>query len=187
MAGRSLNTARISRRLAVIGLLAAVGGCGFRPIYGDQGIGQSPNARQAMARVDVLPIDGPPGTPEGRMAVEVRNALLFDLQGGGPAQTASHKLRVTLSSSLQEIVPNRVTGRREAETYGLDAIYTLTDVTTGKSVLSGRATSRITFNTPGEQQRFARQAGMRDAEDKAAVQIAEQIKLRLATYFATGA
>ena len=37
------------------------------------------------ATVDVAQIDAASGTDEARLAVEIRNALLFDLTGGGEA------------------------------------------------------------------------------------------------------
>jgi LPS-assembly lipoprotein len=44
----------------------------------------------------------------------------------------------------------------------------------------------VTYNTPGQQQRFVRERGLRDAETRAAKEIAEQIRTRLASYFVAG-
>lgn len=73
------------------------------------------------------------------------------------------------------------------ENYGIDATYTLTDVATGKVVISGQTFARVSFDIPGQQQRFARARGLRDAENRAAKVIADQIRSRLASFFAAGA
>ena len=46
--------------------------------------------------------------------------------------------------------------------------------------------TRVTYNVPGQQQRFAKDRGLRDAETRAAKEIAEQIRSRLASYFVAG-
>jgi LPS-assembly lipoprotein len=185
------TSGRYSRRDALraglgLALAGLVAGCGFRPLYGDQSVAGSASARDRLASIDVAPIEGAIGSPEGRLSVEVRNALLYELQGGGGGQSPAYKLQVRMIGQLAEVVPNTQTGRREVEIYGIDAVYSLSEVGTGKKVLDGTATSRVTFNSPGEQQRFARSRGLRDAENRAAQVLAEQIKLRLASHFASG-
>ena len=46
--------------------------------------------------------------------------------------------------------------------------------------------ARTSYDIPGSYQRFSRQRAFRDAEDRAAEQIAENIKTRLAAYFTAG-
>ena len=41
-------------------------------------------------------------------------------------------------------------------------------------MFTGRTFSRVSYNIPGQQQRFAGARGLRDAEDRAAKVIAEQ-------------
>jgi LPS-assembly lipoprotein len=52
--------------------------------------------------------------------------------------------------------------------------------------MTGRTFARVSFDIPGQQQRFARARGLRDAEDRASQIIAEHIRSRLASYFVTG-
>ena len=79
-----------------------------------------------------------------------------------------------------------VTGRPDIQNYGIDATYTLTDITNGKKVITGRAFSRVSYNIPGQQQPFAGDRGLRDAENRAAQVIADSIRSRLASYFVAG-
>jgi LPS-assembly lipoprotein len=53
-------------------------------------------------------------------------------------------------------------------------------------VVRSETSSRVSFNIPGQQQRFAGERGLRDAENRAALVIAESIRNRLASYFTAG-
>jgi LPS-assembly lipoprotein len=44
----------------------------------------------------------------------------------------------------------------------------------------------VSFDIPGQEQRFAAVRGLRDAENRASQVLAEQIKQRLASYFLAG-
>ncbi len=83
-------------------------------------------------------------------------------------------------------VPHIRTGRSDVQTYGIDARYRLVDLATNKTVVNSATFARVSFNIPGQQQRFAGERGLRDAEDRAALEIAENIRNRLASYFAAG-
>ena len=72
----------VSRIAAALALAALAGGC-FQPLYGERSALGGPVLREQLSAVDILQIDAPKGTDEARLAVEIRNALLFDLTGGG--------------------------------------------------------------------------------------------------------
>ena len=84
------------------------------------------------------------------------------------------------------MIVDRSTGRAEFTNYGLDVAYTLTEIATKKPVMSASAVARVTYDIPGQEQRFAQARGLRDAETRAAKLIAEQIRTRLASYFVAG-
>jgi LPS-assembly lipoprotein len=44
----------------------------------------------------------------------------------------------------------------------------------------------VSYDIPGQLQRFARSRAFRDAEDRAAQEIAENIQTRIASYFVAG-
>ena len=52
--------------------------------------------------------------------------------------------------------------------------------------MTGQTFARVSSDTPGQQQRFARVRGLRDAETCAGKVIAENIRSRLASYFVAG-
>ncbi len=174
---------RLGLALAAAGLVA---GC-FQPLYGDRSLAGGSDMRSKLSAVDVSPIDAPSGRPEARIGVEIRNALLFDMTGGGDAANPTHRLKIKLVTSRLSVIVDIQTTRPDVENYGIDATYTLTDVATGKVVVAGQTFARVSYDIPGQQQRFARARGLRDAENRAAKVIADQIRSRLASYFVAGA
>jgi len=179
---------RAARLLIVLGLAGLTGGC-FAPLYGSAGIGPSGGLQQKLASIDVAPIptaNVPNGTRLARVGVGIRNDLMFDLTGGGPTASPTHRLDIQLSAITTEVVVDVNTNRPDVENYGINATYTLTDLATGKVVVNSTTFSRVSYNIPGQEQRFAGQRGLRDAEDRAAKVIADNIRSRLASYFVAG-
>src|SRR6185312_8556534 len=160
----------------------------FQPLYGEHPeTSLSPSMQTALANVDVAQIPASNGTPEARLAVETRNDLLFALYGGGAVPAfPTHQLRIRLSSTRLSVIVDVTTARPDIENYGINASYELIDMKTGKSVLRDTTFSRVSYDIPGQQQRFARERGLRDAENRAAKVIAENIRNRLASYFVAG-
>ena len=98
----------------------------------------------------------------------------------------THQLRIRLSSTRLSVIVDVTTARPDVENYGLNATYELVDLNTGKVVVKDTTFSRVSVDMPGQQQRFARQRGLRDAENRAAQVIADSIRNRLASYFTAG-
>jgi len=180
---------RLLRWLAVAAAAAMTAGC-FQPLYGEHAPAAgaiAPNIRDAFATVDVDQIAAPNGTPEARIAVELRNDTIFELTGGAGAGTPAYRLGIKMKLSKAAMIIDIATGRTEAEIVGIDVTYTLTEIGTKKVVVNSQTFARVSSDVPGLQQRFAHQRAQRDAEDRAAKVIAEQIRSRLASYFVAGA
>ena len=178
------NTRILARLAAVLALAGLTAGC-FQPLYGDHSIG-GPALGSKLAAVTVKEIDVPNGSRLARVGVEIRDQLIFGLTGGATAPTPSYRLDVRLNDSQRQVIVDVNSARPEIQNYGLDATYTLVDLKTGKPVFTGRTFSRVSFNIPGQQQRFSGARGQRDAEDRAAKVIAEQIRNSMASYFVAG-
>jgi LPS-assembly lipoprotein len=178
-------TRRLTRIVAVLALAGLTAGC-FQPLYGDKSVVGGAGLGDKMSAVEVAPIEAPNGTRLSRLGVEVRNDLLFELTGGGPAAAPSYRLDIRLSSTNLQVIVDINTARPDIQNYGIDATYTLTEVGTGKKVIAGTTFSRVSYNSPGQQQRFAGDRGLRDAENRAAKVIAENLRARLASYFVAG-
>ena len=173
---------RLAAPFAALGLLA---GC-FQPIYGEHSVGWGPNIRAAMASIDVAQIPAASGAPEGRIAVDIRNRLLFDLNSGSSPGAPAYRLAIQISSTRITVITDLNSARPELENFGLIAIYTLTETKTGKVVVNDRTFARVTYDIPGTEQRFAQARGLRDAENRAGESIAQSIRNRLASYFVAG-
>jgi len=182
----SPDTNRLIRLLAALALAGLLGGC-FQPLYGDQASVGGSSLADKMSGVEVAPIQSPSGTRLARVGVDVRNELMYQLTGGGGAMAPSYRLDIRLSSTNLQVVVDINTARPDFQNYGIDASYTLIDAATGKAVVKGSTFSRVSYNIPGQQQRFAGDRGLRDAENRAAKVISENIRSRLAAYFAAGA
>ncbi len=174
---------RLAAALAVAGLTA---GC-FTPLYGDRAGPTGENVIvTAMRSVDVAELKTPRGTRIERIGVELRNDLIFALTGGSGRAAPTHRLTIILSSSQQQIIVDITSGRPDVQNYNLTAIYVLTDLATGKAVVNSSTFAAVSYDIPGQQQRFAGDRGLRDAENRAAQTIAENIRNRLASYFVAG-
>jgi LPS-assembly lipoprotein len=112
--------------------------------------------------------------------------LIYDLTGGAGGASPLYRLNVRLSATQLQIIVDINTGRPDVNNYGIDAAYTLTEIATGKPVVRGQTFARVSYNIPGQEQRFAGERGLRDAEDRAAKEIAENIRNRLASHFVAG-
>src|ERR1700710_2697366 len=86
--------------LQLVGLFGAavsLAGC-FQPVYGDHSLTAAPETGTALASVEVATIDARKGTPEARVAVELRNHLIFDLAGGASPPTPTHRVTMRIRS-----------------------------------------------------------------------------------------
>ncbi|MEH2511435.1 LPS-assembly lipoprotein [Nitrobacteraceae bacterium AZCC 1564] len=177
---------RIAARLAVVAALAAaVAGC-FQPMYAERGPNGEPALREKLQGVEVPPLNIPNGTREARLGVEIRNALMFNMYGSAVGGPPTHRLLIRITTSRLSVIVDPTTARPDLENYGIDATYELKDNATDKTVLTGTTFSRVSYDIPGQAQRFARSRALRDAEDRASKVIADNISQRLASFFIAG-
>ena len=103
-----------------------------------------------------------------------------------PACRRTHRLVLRFTTTRSSLIVDPTTALPTDENYGIDAQYNLIEIATNKSVMTGTTFSRVSYDIPGSYQRFARARAFRDAEDRAAQEIAENIQTRLASFFAAG-
>jgi LPS-assembly lipoprotein len=180
-----MSLAKIAARLLAIAALGALtAGC-FQPMYAAHTDG-TPALREKLMGVDLPPIDKPNGSRDARLGVEIRNSLAFKLYGAATGMPPTHKLVIRFTTSRSSLILDPATALPSIENYGIDAQYNLIEVVSNKSVMTGTTFSRVSYDIPGQLQRFARQRAFRDAEDRACAEIAENIQTRLASYFTVG-
>lgn len=169
---------RKARRLLplAVALIALAGaGCTVRPLYSDPALtpsGQSASA--ALASVHVKPA-------KTRYGQEVRNQLIFLLSGGsGPPATPAYELELGVVALRETSATTQTTVENEpsAGSVTVRSTYTLTDVATGKRIARGTRQVSAQYDIP--RQEFASYRAQRDAENRAARELAELLKLAIA-------
>jgi LPS-assembly lipoprotein len=181
----SLARTRIAARLLAVAALAALtAGC-FQPMYAEHTDG-TPGLREKLMGVEVPPVDKPKASQDARLQVEIRNALAFKLYGEATGMAPTHRLVLKFNTSRSSLIVDNTTGLPTTENVGIDAEFNLIEIATNKSVMTGSTFSRVSYDIPGSYQRFARARAFRDAEDRAAQEIAENIQTRLASFFTAG-
>jgi LPS-assembly lipoprotein len=181
----SLARFRIAARLLAVAALAALtAGC-FQPMYAEHADG-TPGLREKLMGVELPPVDKPNASHEARLGVEIRNALAFKLYGNATGTAPTHRLVLRFYTSRSSLMVDPNTALPTSENVGVDAQYNLIEISSNKSVMTGTTFSRVTYDMPGSLQRFARARAFRDAEDRAAQEIADNIQTRLAAFFTAG-
>ena len=181
----SLASIRIAARLLAVAALAALtAGC-FPPMYAEHSDG-TPALREKLMGIELPPIEKPNASRDARLGVEIRNALAFKLYGNATGMPPTHRLVIRFTTTRSSLMVDPATALPSSENYGIDAQYNLIELASNKSVMTGTTFSRVSYDIPGQLQRFARSRAFRDAEDRAAQEIAENIQTRLASFFVAG-
>jgi LPS-assembly lipoprotein len=153
------------------GVLAS--GCTVGPLYGNA---YAPTSTAAeLASIDIAPV-------ATRQAQEVRNHLIFMFSGGkgSPANPAYRMdLVVTSHSTAAAVIQAGTTEQSPtASLLNMTGQYTIRDSATGEVVTRGQRQVASAYDVP--LQEFAALRALRDAEDRAARELAEQLRLAVA-------
>ena len=162
------------RHILVVSAMLALSACTVRPLY-QQGGTQVPGSMAAeLASIEVSEVFT-------RDAQEVRNQLIF-LFTGGATRTPDPRyvldLRIKSSSANAADLQSGDAEDPTAKTVTMTAIYTLRDASDGKAIARGRRAITSAFDVP--DQNFAAVRAERDAENRAARELAEVLHLSVA-------
>ena len=155
----------LRHKFAALALCVVLAGCGFHPMYGSA-------TAPAMASIFVEPI-------AERDGFEMRSSLISYLQSDGLETGKAYHLKIVLSESPQGIaLQNDATITRYNNP--ITARYTLTDAQ-GNVLLSGSETEMSAYNVV--QSPYATLVASQDSSKRAALDIAERIRLDLGVWF----
>jgi LPS-assembly lipoprotein len=182
-----IDMMRLVARLAIVLVLGGLTAACFQPLYGSNSNSVDDSVRDKLAAIEIADIDGRKGTPLERLAVVLRNELIFDLNGGTQPISQIYRLNIiALGASATTVIVDVSSGRPDEQLEMAEAHFNVTEIETKKVILSDYSFANASFDIPGSGQRFARQRGQRNAEDRSVKLLAENIRNRLASYFVAG-
>ena len=182
---RRAKWGRVARLAVVLAAAGLTAGC-WQPLYGVAPTPNTDSVRDKLAQVDIPPIPAQKGQPVSRIAVALRNSLQYGLNGGAGANAPTYALKVSVATTQLSVIVDITSGRPDAQVDSVLAFYSLTEIATGKVVLTDQTYAHVDYDIPGAAQRFAKQRAQRDAEDRATEVVSETIRNRLASYFVAG-
>lgn len=157
-------------------LLAACGNGGFRPLYGSSAVGGA-SVSEKLAQVKI-------GKIPGRVGQKLRNDLMFHTTGGGNGLPPEYRLDVAVRQSVTSTLV-RQDGDAASQVYNLTAKFTLTRLSDNSVALEGSSHSKAGFNRFTSI--YSNVRARRNAEDRAAVIVSEDLKSRISAYLAGAA
>lgn len=177
--------ADLQKSFMIMTLALFVGGCGFQPLYGDPtafgGDELSANVVDELNQISVQISVGEDrdGRGSGLVGFEARNQLI-DLLGTASEGASKYTLRVRLRGVRRGLAVQSDASVTRFN-YLLRGRYQLLDNASGQNLLSGQTRAFSAYNVVDSE--FATVTARRDAESRAARNIAEDVKLQLAIYF----
>jgi LPS-assembly lipoprotein len=168
------NQRRQALSILALAGLAAVSACTVTPLYSTAGLQTGSVASNRLASVNVKPATT-------RVGLEVRNHLIFLLNGGAgePASSAySVETGITSVSTAGATIQRTSDSEPTAGIVTVTSNYSIVDTKTGSVVASGRRSIPASYDVP--RQEFAALRALRDAENRAARELAEILRITIA-------
>lgn len=168
---RSISRRNMRAGTACVAMMALfLSACQVAPLYGERA---------------TSPLTGGPATSiaveevNDRVSQEVRNELIFLLNGGvGQPPSPRYRLELFVARNLAGILRDPLDGEPTAQNLTLTAQYRLVENATDRDVAVRSQQVTATYDT--SNQAFAALRALRDAENRAARELAERIRADLA-------
>lgn len=163
------ENARNLAGLLTLGACVMIAGCQVRPLYSE---GPQGKPAQALASIEISDADD-------RVEQDVRNALLFLTSGGAGEPVAPvYQMALNVTSTVNGVLYDQESDTAGAGRVVVRADYNLTRAATGETVRSGNRSAVALVDFP--KQEFAKLRATRDAEKRAAKELAEIIRADIA-------
>ncbi len=164
------NTA-FAALIAGTALGLSLAGCGFTPLYGENGVAGGPGVVAELAHVSIRQL------PD-RQGMRLRQVLREQLQPRGQEGAAQYDLDVALTTRVEELGVRKDATASRAN-FILSASFYLNEG--GQRVYGDRVQSTVSYNILDDQ--YATVTAQADAEERAIREAGQAIKTRLAVYF----
>lgn len=166
----SWSRRRAGRQALVLAAALVLSGCGYQPLYGP---GAAANTAEELSAVRINLV-------EDRLGQMLRNNLVFRMNQEGQPQAPEYELSVRLQESRQNLALRRDETATRANLI-VRAYYELRLVGQERPLFTGRSQSVNSFNIVRSE--FATLSAERDARERAAQQLSDDITTRLAIFF----
>jgi len=153
-------------------MIALLGGCGWQPLYGDGAAGLG-----AASQLNDIAIP----QPKTRLEQVVRNELVRLMTPQGAPRNARYRLEIVPTVSTDDVFVQKNTNVRRIQ-YQLNVNYRLFDTGGRKPVITGHSFSLVSYTRVVSE--YANIRSEENARKKAARAVSEDIRTRLASYFA---
>lgn len=150
------------RRTVLVAAALLLAGCQARPLYQDA----DGKTRASLAAIAYSPANT-------RVGLETRNRLIFLTTGGVESTTPQYRVELDVTSSVEGVLLDRAADTPNAGRAVATGVYTLKRISDDTVLKSGRRQSVALFDYP--RQEFAKLRSVRDAETRAARELAELI------------
>lgn len=153
---------------AAVACAAALGGCGFTPLYAQPGV------VGGLTHIEVI-------APKGRVGYLVRQNLDDDF-GHSRGDPPVYRMEMTMDTVRQA---HGLTANDTAQRYELDlkVSYNLIEISSGKVAHTGWAISNISYDST--DQPYAGIAARQDVQNRLASDVAQKIEIQVAAWLAS--
>ena len=165
-------------RVGIVALVALFGlqACNnLRPLYGTHGLETQSDVVTELSNVDIP-------EPKSRLQQLIRNNLISSMSPPGQEGNGRYTLIIHPTPSEFDLVIERNTDVSR-KSYRLKVAFSLRDGKSGRKIYSGNTFSEVSYDEITSE--FANLQAKTDAEERAARQVSQDIRTRLAAYFAT--
>lgn len=147
----------------------------LRPLYGTNGLDQESSVVTELSNIQIP-------EPKNRLQQLIRNNLISTMSPPGQEGDGRYTLVLVPQSDEFDLVIERNTdvSRRS---YRLKVAFSLRDGSSGRQIYSGSTFSEVSYDKITSE--FANLQAKTNAEERAARQVSQDIRTRLAAYFAT--
>lgn len=152
------------RRTMLVAAALLLAGCQARPLY--QKMDGDGRTRGSLAAIAYSPADS-------RVGLETRNRLIFLTTGGVESSTPQYRVELSVSTAVQGVLLERGADTPNSGRAVATGTYTLKRISDDTILKAGRRQAVALFDYP--RQEFAKLRSVRDAETRAARELAELI------------
>lgn len=165
---------KLWRFLVILPLLVLLGACGFRPLYGTDGVSSGVAGQLASVAIP---------EPKNRVDQIIRNELLSTMRPAGTAEPDRYRLEITSSVTQDKSIEDSSDSRSAHRlTVRVMANFQLKDMNGGAVVYKGKTFSNVSYDDVGQS--FSNLQAQTDAVERGAREVAIDIRTRVAAHFA---